>query len=115
MPTYEYECSKGCRFEFQQSIMDDALERCNKQVCPRERSGVKVTRLISAANFILKGSGWYADGYSGNGGSNGGDQDSKAAESSKSSDSKGKDKGSGSSSSKSGESSAPASAGSSAS
>ncbi len=56
MPTYEYECSKGHRFEVEQSIHDPALKRC--RVC---RS--KVQRLISASAFILKGGGWYSDGY----------------------------------------------------
>lgn len=56
MPTYEYECSKGHRFEAEQSINDPALKRC--RVC---RS--KVQRLISASAFILKGGGWYSDGY----------------------------------------------------
>lgn len=56
MPTYEYECSKGHRFEVEQSINDPALKRC--RVC---RS--KVQRLISASAFILKGGGWYSDGY----------------------------------------------------
>src|SRR5258706_855538 len=56
MPTYEYECNKGHVFEVEQSINEDALKRC--KVC---RS--KVRRLISAGHFILKGSGWYADGY----------------------------------------------------
>ncbi len=56
MPTYEYECTKGHRFETEQSIHDPALKRC--RVC---RS--KVQRLISASSFILKGGGWYSDGY----------------------------------------------------
>jgi putative FmdB family regulatory protein len=56
MPTYEYECSKGHHFEVEQSINDEPLKRC--KVCR-----AKVHRLISASNFILKGSGWYADGY----------------------------------------------------
>ena len=57
MPTYEYECTKGHRFEVQQRITEEPLQRC--QQC---RS--KVQRLISASAFILKGDGWYADGYS---------------------------------------------------
>jgi putative FmdB family regulatory protein len=69
MPTYEYECTRGCRFEIEQSIKDDALKRCPKAVCPRGVGGVSVHRLISAASFILKGGGWYSDGYSGKGGS----------------------------------------------
>ena len=59
MPTYEYECTKGHRFEVQQRITEEPLQRC--QQC---RS--KVQRLISASAFILKGDGWYADGYSSN-------------------------------------------------
>ena len=72
MPTYEYECSKGHRFEFEQSIHDPALKRC--RVC---RS--KVQRLISASSFILKGGGWYSDGYgsSKSGGSSSGASESK--------------------------------------
>ena len=56
MPTYEYECSKGHTFEAVQRITEDPLKRC--KVC---RS--KVRRLIQAPNFILKGGGWYSDGY----------------------------------------------------
>jgi putative FmdB family regulatory protein len=56
MPTYEYECSKGHVFEVEQSITADPLKRC--KLCR-----AKVHRLISASHFILKGSGWYADGY----------------------------------------------------
>lgn len=68
MPTYEYECTRGCRFEIEQSIKDDALKRCPKAACPRAAGGVSVRRLISASSFILKGGGWYSDGYSGKGG-----------------------------------------------
>jgi len=56
MPTYEYECANGHHFEVEQSIKDDPLKRC--KVCK-----AKVHRLISASHFILKGGGWYADGY----------------------------------------------------
>ncbi len=59
MPVYEYECS-GCEkvFEIQQRIADGPLEACP------ECSG-EVRKLISRSSFQLKGSGWYADGYSG--------------------------------------------------
>lgn len=57
MPTYEYECSRGHVFEVVQKISDAPLTRC--KICR-----AKAHRLISAANFILKGGGWYADGYS---------------------------------------------------
>ncbi len=56
MPTYEYECSKGHQFEVEQSITEPALKRC--RICR-----AKVRRLISASSFILKGGGWYSDGY----------------------------------------------------
>ncbi len=56
MPTYDYECTKGHQFEVEQRITEDPLTRC--KIC---RS--KATRLISATTFILKGGGWYSDGY----------------------------------------------------
>ena len=61
MPTYDYQCQKcGFEFEREQRITDDALTKC--QVCK-----AKAKRLISSANFILKGGGWYADGYGSSG------------------------------------------------
>ncbi len=56
MPIYEYECSKGHQFEVEQRISDASLTRC--RVCK-----AKAHRLISRTSFILKGGGWYADGY----------------------------------------------------
>lgn len=56
MPIYEYSCPKCGEFEQRQSIHDDPLRRC-----PKCRS--KVTKLISASGFHLKGGGWYADAY----------------------------------------------------
>ena len=56
MPTYEYECTKGHQFEEVQRITEEPLVRC--KVCR-----AKVRRLISASTFILKGGGWYSDGY----------------------------------------------------
>jgi putative FmdB family regulatory protein len=60
MPTYSYQCSAcGHAFEQVQRMSDDPTK-----VCPS--CGVEaVRRLINSANFILKGSGWYADAYSG--------------------------------------------------
>jgi putative FmdB family regulatory protein len=57
MPTYDYECTKGHTFEVTQRISDPPLKRC--KICR-----AKARRLISATGFILKGGGWYADGYS---------------------------------------------------
>jgi putative FmdB family regulatory protein len=56
MPVYEYECTKGHQFEVEQRISEPPLERC--RICR-----AKARRLISASTFILKGGGWYADGY----------------------------------------------------
>jgi len=82
MPTYEYECSKGHVFEVEQSITAEPLKRC--KVCR-----AKVHRLISASHFILKGSGWYADGYGSSKKSSSDSSDSKSESKSESkSDSK---------------------------
>ena len=92
MPTYDYECTQGHTFEVVQRITEDPLTRC--RVCK-----AKAKRLISSANFILKGGGWYSDGYS-RGGSKSKPSDSGDSGSSKSSG----DSGSPSSSSGSGSS-----------
>jgi len=58
---YEYKCKNElCQHEFEaeQSIMDEPIKICPK--CEAE-----VQRLISSnINFLLKGTGWYIDGYS---------------------------------------------------
>ena len=68
MPTYDYQCEKcGHEFERVQRITEDPIKTCP------ECKARKVKRLLSAPNFILKGGGWYADGYgSSKGGSSGG-------------------------------------------
>ena len=58
MPTYEYECNNGHHFEVVQRITAEPIREC--EVC-----GGETRRLISATSFILKGGGWYSDGYSG--------------------------------------------------
>ena len=95
MPTYEYECSKGHTFEVVQRITAEPLKRC--KIC---RS--KAQRLIQASNFILKGGGWYSDGYGSAKASSskgGGDASSNDSASSADSSSKSADSGSSSSSS----------------
>lgn len=65
MPIYEYECP-ACEkvFEVQQRMTDDPLKTCPD--CEGE-----VKKLVSASSFMLKGGGWYADGYSGPSNGNG--------------------------------------------
>ncbi|MFP6654116.1 MAG: zinc ribbon domain-containing protein [Myxococcota bacterium] len=83
MPTYDYQCQK-CEFEFEreQRITENPIKTCPK--CKSRRA----KRLLSASNFILKGGGWYADGYGSTGGkksSEGGESQSDASDSSSSS------------------------------
>lgn len=57
MPTYEYECAKGHRFERLQPITAKPLRRC--VTC-----GAPVQRLIGGgAGLIFKGSGFYVTDY----------------------------------------------------
>ena len=58
MPTYSYSCDAcGENFEMEQRITADPIRTCPK--CGQD----KARRMISSGNFILKGGGWYADGY----------------------------------------------------
>lgn len=59
MPFYDYQCLE-CKqtFEAEQRISEEPLQEC--RLCGKG----KVQRLISSGNFILKGGGWYSDGYS---------------------------------------------------
>jgi putative FmdB family regulatory protein len=58
MPTYEYGCEAcGKTWELEQRISEPAAKKCPK--CGK----MKAKRLISGGNFVLKGGGWYADGY----------------------------------------------------
>lgn len=67
MPTYNYACDAcGHNFEREQRISEDAIKKCPK--CGKS----KARRMISAGNFILKGGGWYSDGYGSGGKSDGG-------------------------------------------
>lgn len=56
MPIYEYACGNpkcGHQFEVLQKMSDNPIS-----TCPECRSK-KVTKMVSAAGFVLKGSGWY--------------------------------------------------------
>ncbi len=57
MPTYEYQCDKGHRFELFQKMSDPKLK-----VCPE--CGAPVERLIGpGAGIVFKGSGFYSTDY----------------------------------------------------
>jgi putative FmdB family regulatory protein len=88
MPTYDYQCEKcGFEFEREQRITADPIK-----TCPKCKSR-KAKRLLSASRFILKGGGWYADGYGSSGG-----KKAEAGDSSDSGSSSGSDSSSGDSS-----------------
>jgi putative FmdB family regulatory protein len=57
MPIYAYRCKKcGAEEEHIQRMSDPPIAKC-------ESCGGRLTRLVSAAAFHLKGGGWYRDGY----------------------------------------------------
>jgi putative FmdB family regulatory protein len=97
MPIYEYRCgSCGHQQEFLQKVSDALLTTCPQCGKP------SLSKLLSAAGFQLKGSGWYATDFKNSGSKSaaktGGDAkpaaDSKSADS-KSADSNSADSGSG--------------------
>jgi putative FmdB family regulatory protein len=58
MPIYEYRCgSCGHEIEALQKLSDPALTEC--PAC----KAAALTKLVSAAGFQLKGSGWYATDF----------------------------------------------------
>ena len=58
MPLYEYECSKGHRFEKIESYSAKTVQKCPK-------CGARAKRLIAAPAIQFKGSGWYVTDYAG--------------------------------------------------
>ena len=62
MPIYEYRCSScGFQKEYLQKINDPVMS-----VCP-ECSKKTFSKMLSAAGFQLKGSGWYATDFKNSG------------------------------------------------
>ncbi|MGD2139924.1 MAG: zinc ribbon domain-containing protein [Burkholderiales bacterium] len=58
MPIYEYRCSAcGHQFEIIQKISDQPLTECPECGKPT------LAKLVSAAGFQLKGSGWYVTDF----------------------------------------------------
>jgi putative FmdB family regulatory protein len=66
MPTYEYVCEKcGHQFDKFQSIKDEPLSICPKELCKLKKWGKgRVKKQLSAgAGLIFKGSGFYITDY----------------------------------------------------
>jgi len=62
MPIYEYRCdSCGFQKEHMQKMSDTPLSVC--PACDKD----SYTKLVSAAGFQLKGTGWYATDFKGSG------------------------------------------------
>jgi predicted nucleic acid-binding Zn ribbon protein len=72
--TYAYACDAGHEFEAEQSIKDAPLESCTFPVVCEDTDearafpetvecGSRCRRLILATSFVLRGNGWYKDGY----------------------------------------------------
>jgi len=59
MPIYVYECEE-CKVTIEelQKFSDDALTDCEE--CGSENS---LHRMVEVSSFVLKGGGWYKDGY----------------------------------------------------
>ncbi|HUL92166.1 MAG TPA: zinc ribbon domain-containing protein [Burkholderiales bacterium] len=87
MPIYEYRCSScGFQKEYLRKVSDPVMS-----VCP-ECNRNTFSKMLSAAGFQLKGSGWYATDFKNSG--------SKPAAKSEAKDSGAKDSGAGKSESK---------------
>lgn len=58
MPIYEYECT-SCHHQFDviQKISDEPVKEC--PACHKDTT----TKLVSAAGFQLKGTGWYVTDF----------------------------------------------------
>jgi putative FmdB family regulatory protein len=62
VPIYEYRCSScGFQKEYLQKISDPLLSSCPE--CGKEA----FKKMLTAAGFQLKGTGWYASDFKGNG------------------------------------------------
>jgi putative FmdB family regulatory protein len=83
MPIYEYRCSDcGFQSEYLQRMNDAPLTDCPQ--CGKR----SFNKLVSAAGFQLKGTGWYVTDFKNNGSKPGKSKDKPAAETSTSSESK---------------------------
>ena len=84
MPIYEYRCTEcGFQKEFLQKVSDPKLTTCTQ--CGKET----FEKMLTAAGFQLKGSGWYATDFKNNGSKPGAksDDSSKSSKSTSSTES----------------------------
>src|SRR5256885_16995258 len=81
MPIYEYRCSScGFQREYLRKLSDPALS-----VCP-ECGKQTFSKMLSAAGFQLKGSGWYATDFRDSGAKPAAKPDAKSATTARSKD-----------------------------
>jgi len=59
MPIYDYKCNE-CNETFEVFVRTLKEESAKCPHC----EGPFLTKLVSLGGFVLKGGGWYADGYS---------------------------------------------------
>jgi len=86
MPIYEYRCSAcGHEKETLQRMSDKPLTKCPK--CGKRA----FTKLVSAAGFQLKGTGWYATDFKGSGAKPEAKQEKAESKQDKPADSSGKE------------------------
>src|SRR6185503_11687740 len=57
MPTYEYRCAKGHRFDVFQKMSDPPVAKCPQCGKPAERL------IVPGAGFLFKGEGFYITDY----------------------------------------------------
>ena len=82
MPIYEYRCRKcGSITEVIQKFSDRPLRKC------RSCTG-RLDKMVSRTSFMLKGGGWYAEGYNKGKKKKGGSDSSSSGSSGKSDSSK---------------------------
>jgi putative FmdB family regulatory protein len=75
VPIYEYRCSRcGHQQEYIQKVSDPVLTTC--PACARETYG----KMLTAAGFQLKGSGWYATDFKNSGAKSPAKKDEASAE-----------------------------------
>ena len=88
MPIYEYRCAScGHQQEFLQKVSDAPLTVCTECGKPT------FSKMLTAAGFQLKGSGWYATDFKNKGGSTAAKKDAKEGAGEAKGDSKGESKG----------------------